>query len=108
MMKDLETLSGFLKQKFPSATNMPSLRVVDDNSTAACPAGQVMKVLSGAGSELERTMCGKCFLKAHNNSQIIITSSTKRLKENSTSKVLVEQSVSLVDKSNAQFGANWS
>lgn len=70
MMKDLESLAGFMKQSFPAAASMPTMQVTDNNSTASCPAGKIMKVVSGAGSELERSMCGKSSISLEQPSQV--------------------------------------
>ena len=59
IMKDLDSLESYLRGDFANDAQMPGMQISAAVSSAACPAGKVIKVVPGDSSELERTVCSK-------------------------------------------------
>ncbi|XP_027046383.1 sushi, von Willebrand factor type A, EGF and pentraxin domain-containing protein 1-like isoform X1 [Pocillopora damicornis] len=60
IMKDLDSLESYLRGDFANDAQMPGMQISAAVSSAACPAGKVIKVVPGDSSELERTVCIEC------------------------------------------------
>lgn len=58
MLKELIVLEGYLKNQFPTDSGIAGLQVEARKGDVFCEPPKVKRILSGAGSELERSACG--------------------------------------------------